>query len=801
MMRHSPGFMMMVGNNQIIIADKVDGKSLIWLPLPHSMSDTFSEGWRKRQACERCRRIKVRCEYESPEQQACKRCTKAGALCRVSSVRAKDSVPKRVRKRPAIEMGVYENGSGPQDNADYPNHIRLDRRLRLVTEDSVVNGDPELRRGVVQDLRKIIDQAWSEINRLQPDESGQPLVGTESRQSSTSESQKDFSTNHTFPLSHAEPELTNGNCVLIAIEKGLLTHTEARSYFRTFATKMSEYIPMRLLPQGASYETEVQAQPVLCLSMIALASMEKNVEQGEALTGFVNRTIAEQSFMGCNCTVEYTKAALLNVYFLTPKKGSVKSSLHPMTVMALAGTFDLASSRDRDTKRIVRRRGDTSEARERVLTYLCIRLTYGVIALARNSYKMMEMFPSADEQCDALIECGDQLERVIALSTKLTIVCLRGCQKLANSKLGGFTIEDLQSTYLSHVNEMDQLSKMMGFDSTTVASSPLQRMAQMAYLHGRVSMLETIVNWIMTSHQGEIPPEVTRGYGEEIITISRTMLNSFLDIIANPDKVFSKALYFRPLFALTAMARVKLLLWAHGIRIDVDTEDAYHQVRTAWMQVKDNSTVASRMYNLLLRVGQLCRLKEKTLWGDLSRETTGKIITRVIKRRYHKAVASGYGSSDEDDVNDSNRGEFYTFRQSHVSPRDQSAPRPPPSVPMSPIVPFPSATTAAGTSSIATPASVGVGPMNTIGPITGSISSIGSATSMASSLNELTRPLFGGTMDDSSDSGLARTAIMHGQPSMHPQPTTTAPGGMAEAGMEQLLHELFWDLGPETSGI
>lgn len=765
------------------------------------MSGNFSEGWRKRQACERCRRIKVRCEYESPEQQACKRCTKAGALCRVSSVRAKDSVPKRVRKRPAVEMGVYGDGSEPLDNANHPNHIWLDRRLRLVTEDSV-HGDPELRRGAVQDLRNIIDQAWSEINRLQPDESSQSFERPESRQSSTLGPQQNFNTNHTLPLSHAEPELVNGNCVQMAIENGLLTHTEARSYFRAFVTKMSEYIPMRLLPRDASYDMAVQARPVLCLSMIALACLEKNEEQGEILTGFFNRTLAEKSFMDGTCSVEYMKAVLVTIYFLTPKRGQLKSSFHPMTAMTLAGTFDLASSRDRDTKRIVRNKGDTSEARERVLTYLSIRLSYGVIALSRNSYKMMEMFPTAEEQCDAMIDHGDELERVIALSTKLTIVCLRGCQNLTGAKLGGFTFEDLQSTYLSQVSEMDQLSKMIGFGSTTIATDPLQRMAQMTYLHGRISMLETMVNWLITSQQSKkIQPEVIKGYGQEIISMSRTMINSFLDMITNPDKVLSKPLYFRPLHALTAMARVKLLLWAHGIRIDVDAEDAYHQVRTAWMQVKDNSTVASRMYNLLLRVGQLCRLKETTLWGDLSRETTGKIITRVVKRRYQKVAADGYGSSDEDDATDHNRGEFYTFRQSHVSQRDQSVPRPPHSAPISPIVPIPSATASAGTSPIAAPASsIGVGPMSMMGS-GGSIGSLSSATSLASTLNELTRPLFNGTMDDSNAPDLARTTMMQEQPSVRPQATTTASGAMAEAGMEQLLRELFWDLGPEPGGF
>jgi hypothetical protein len=41
----------------------------------------FADTWRRRHACQRCRKSKVRCEYDSPGSIICKRCTKAGVEC------------------------------------------------------------------------------------------------------------------------------------------------------------------------------------------------------------------------------------------------------------------------------------------------------------------------------------------------------------------------------------------------------------------------------------------------------------------------------------------------------------------------------------------------------------------------------------------------------------------------------------------------------------------------------------------------------------------------------------------------
>lgn len=51
----------------------------------------FTETWRKRLACERCRHLKVRCEYSSPTNDTCIRCEKSKTPCIIATPKRKNN--------------------------------------------------------------------------------------------------------------------------------------------------------------------------------------------------------------------------------------------------------------------------------------------------------------------------------------------------------------------------------------------------------------------------------------------------------------------------------------------------------------------------------------------------------------------------------------------------------------------------------------------------------------------------------------------------------------------------------------
>lgn len=68
----------------------------------------FTETWRKRLACERCRHLKVRCEYSSPTNDTCVRCEKSKTTCIIAT-------PKR-------KMNGGNGGSTAEIGSQKPTH-------------------------------------------------------------------------------------------------------------------------------------------------------------------------------------------------------------------------------------------------------------------------------------------------------------------------------------------------------------------------------------------------------------------------------------------------------------------------------------------------------------------------------------------------------------------------------------------------------------------------------------------------------------------------------------------------------
>lgn len=120
-----------------------------------SSSTNFAEKWRKRQACDRCRRIKVRCEYEGLDNDSCKRCTKAGAQCVISNLTRENSGENEPRK-----MRKTSNKSSRNNSSKYA----WVERVRLKSEP--IKNTQE-RDEKISELKKVINDSWVEIHRLE----------------------------------------------------------------------------------------------------------------------------------------------------------------------------------------------------------------------------------------------------------------------------------------------------------------------------------------------------------------------------------------------------------------------------------------------------------------------------------------------------------------------------------------------------------------------------------------------------------------------------------------------------------
>lgn len=204
-----------------------------------SSSASFAEKWRKRQACDRCRRIKVRCEYDSLDNPSCRRCSKAKVDCTITTPASsntnngEDSTNQRKsRKRPNNDTAAA--GNNPTKKSSVGKYAWVER-LKLHNEPIQTSDE---RNDKVAELKSIISDSWVEIHRLEK------LKVVES--GGSMREIKDYSHSKLLsddPLSpkfeeipekpHADSLYREKNCVKAAIKARILSAQDARYYYDT----------------------------------------------------------------------------------------------------------------------------------------------------------------------------------------------------------------------------------------------------------------------------------------------------------------------------------------------------------------------------------------------------------------------------------------------------------------------------------------------------------------------------------------------------------------------------------------
>lgn len=191
-----------------------------------SSSANFAEKWRKRQACDRCRRIKVRCEYEGLDNDSCKRCTKAGAHCVISNL-ARDSVgdhePRKVRK-------TSNNSSRNSSKHAWVERVKLKTQpIKNIQE----------RDKKISDLKAVINESWVEIHRLEKLKNLDSVDSDGGHQDY--HGRKLMSRNPLSPKFESSGSLLDlppsayqeWNCVKTAVRLKLLSTQDAKYYYET----------------------------------------------------------------------------------------------------------------------------------------------------------------------------------------------------------------------------------------------------------------------------------------------------------------------------------------------------------------------------------------------------------------------------------------------------------------------------------------------------------------------------------------------------------------------------------------
>ncbi|KAA8905044.1 hypothetical protein TRICI_005372 [Trichomonascus ciferrii] len=547
----------------------------------------FADNWRRRRACQRCRKIKVRCEYDSPGSLTCKRCTKAGVECVVEH--EKEHGPGRVPEE--IANNGFCNQTAAQENA------RLARVKEL--ENTITSAKLEL----------------SALKGLEPTEQTGSLDGVGVGTKTTQEE----------------------NVVKGAIEQGLITESDARRYFE-MALENSVFL---YVPFGSSivrdFDRCCEEQSLVALAIILGIAGFNTLEGVAELRNYFDSAFAERTFVQASLSVD-TIRALLIIGLFVQAWPPIKVSFYLTTAISVATTLTLGDEKDiTDIHNSPVGSEEWDTARQRLQILMSLHLCTIAISINADNSQFLSMLPVSSTCYDALHMHGYREDKLLVQTVKMLLAgkaSIESMTKFDSYKQNSSTIKRMLD------NEKKNLSEMV--DSTTYLLTPEERQktdcwAMTPFLafdsQMRLALNEAALNKLIFRDDGE--PEdrcIVLNVANEIISIGRFMIDGFVNLTSK-NVMVPKYVYVRSAQAVVALARIAMILRGLNEEVPPEITTEIDRVLLIWGNGSKVSYSMQNMNFVYQKIERILKLRQlKNVEGKLFKpESTAKSMSEVIK--------------------------------------------------------------------------------------------------------------------------------------------------------------------------
>lgn len=647
------------------------------------MSAEFAENWRRRRACERCRRTKVRCEYESPIATSCIRCTKAGAVCETTAPNG-----EKVAQSSTSSRSSY---SGP----DRPGSL---------------SDSPSSNASRIADLEAAIVGARNELRKLR---------GETEAPSGTSE---------------WADAVKVRNVVESAVSVGLLTHADARILYDQFVDSAVVCLPQCWkIPKNL--DDAVNKHPILALSMIAALACARGCQSSQSLVSFVESAILDRLYVVVDPSLEILQSIVLLILYVQPmpirKMGIYLTTLISVTTLLdlgsdndiaticqaanefnggadlaspfstsssdassspststippsnsiLGNTFDsivgscpgqmnepslLADDADIGgriecpsgancaTNNINTRSAEGSKAscgagnnkigtdsdgcqlpnrvqmaRVRIQTLLSVYMCVGSISVITNRQRLAAMIPGVAQSATALLNSPNVDDKVLVYTVRQVLVAeeaVAAFAKLNVPDTPARSFKDMLDKYKKELDDLVALGEGLLLPSFKDPKQPLRNFVPLCSANQQFLLVlneMALNNVVVRSHETDntlVFPIV-----QEITALSLYMINAFVDAADNAV-ILPKYAYVRCIHSLSALMRLRVVLWSRRLTLPVDITDVHTKLRDAWVRHQQRDVTARNLFHLFKRTERLMGLRyflnqdPDTVLGNVSNE-------------------------------------------------------------------------------------------------------------------------------------------------------------------------------------
>jgi hypothetical protein len=339
---------------------------------PEAGQDGASADPKRPRACEACRGLKVRCEFDpnNPEG-ACKRCAKANRNCLVTvpSRKRQKKTDSRVaeleKKIDALTatLQATKSGSIPPD-ADRPSHRKsLEAPIysnRTNTYEQVTNGGYGGQFESRPDPLSMPAQWTTSTSESRPAQPPMVIAGLKrkhqdsrappqsSGDATAIKSRQGAFNGHPFvfdPQPGAPPKSTGASEYTDVIDRGVITAEAATILFNRYVDKMAPHMPAVVFLPGITAAEIRKTKPTLFLSILAAGAGTDHPELQKILTKEVMQVYAERIMCNGEKTLELIQALLVSTIWYWPPEHFEELKFYQLIHIAAVMAIDININR------------------------------------------------------------------------------------------------------------------------------------------------------------------------------------------------------------------------------------------------------------------------------------------------------------------------------------------------------------------------------------------------------------------------------------------------------------------------
>uniref|UniRef100_A0A060TEQ4 ARAD1D16566p n=1 Tax=Blastobotrys adeninivorans TaxID=409370 RepID=A0A060TEQ4_BLAAD len=601
----------------------------------------FAQNWRKRRACARCRRYKVRCEYDNPLQQSCRRCMKAGTKCEALGTQVNEEVSNISRSANPYSSTLADPvlsaaSASPVVSVAQSSSLPAQHRIAYL-EQALAESKAELARVKASRQDALLNQGIG----LQPqggsgvqspeDHSSHPSVVSSHHSGSEAASGEELFPIHT--LRHPCP-------ITCVVEMGLLTEEQARAHYQEFANNtlgfMMYGVDKNLLPD---YDSARRDTPLMALTAIVSYAYCTPTPSIPVLRvrEYIEQRLLDQVFRRNEPTPELVQVVHLLTHYTAPQRNSQILAMFANTVSLLCNL-----GCEEDCRQAFKSDSPGSTAVTRVRTYMVGNASIMAMSFNTDDRRLMDSIPSVGRCCDTLLSRGTDGDRVLVHYVRMITVAREAIESLsgyASRFQPHEAIRALHDRYRLRIGEIQASATSYLSDDTDYAAT-LSYGSSGLQIH--LSLSECALNQIIFFCSDEPPTEMVLDFSQQILGYCKQLVDLFNKVCFS-GRMFPQFIYFRPLRALTAMLRLRAILWSRGLELPkLDVEGALAEIKSAWNAASLSSHAAQQIRSILGRHEQWMAATANTTLL-VSPESTSNLLSKILRDAY-KARGTIYDS-------------------------------------------------------------------------------------------------------------------------------------------------------------